>query len=62
MDMNDPIAKLLILVDELGWTVAIPDSGDETIPGLIIGTPNYVDKVTDALENKYDGKPFWMDE
>lgn len=63
MDKNDPIAKLLMLVDELGWTIAVPNSGDdEEIPGLIIGQPTYVDKITDTLEDKYDGSHFWLED
>lgn len=47
--------ELIEIVGELGWVVAIPNGEDnEEVPGLIVGTEEYVDKVSDALE-KQDG-------
>lgn len=42
--------ELIQIVGELGWSVAIPDGDDnEEVPGLIIGSSDYVDKVTEAV-------------
>ena len=48
------IEELLALLHEAGWIMAIPET-DETITGLIIGTPEYVGTVTALLpENIFD--------
>lgn len=42
--------RLLNLIAEIGWSIAIPDvSDDEEVPGLIIGTEEYVGKVLACL-------------
>lgn len=48
--------ELIEIVGELGWSVCIPQGPeDEEVPGLIIGTDEYVEKVTRALEEQ-DGR------
>lgn len=43
--------ELIEIVEELGWNVAIPHvEEDDEVPGLIIGNPEYVEAVTEALE------------
>lgn len=38
--------ELLEIVKELGWTVALPTVGDdEEVPGMVIGTEAYIDKM-----------------
>jgi hypothetical protein len=45
------IKDLLEICEELGWSVAIPDTEeDEEVPGLIIGNPEYIEKVLDAVD------------
>lgn len=46
--------ELIEIVGELGWQIAMPEGEeDEEVPGLVIGTEEYVTKITGAL----DGKP-----
>lgn len=43
--------ELIEIVGELGWQVSIPKGADnDEVPGLIIGTDEYINKVTDAIE------------
>ena len=45
------IKELMGICEELGWDVAIPDTEeDEEVPGLIIGYPEYIEKVLDAVD------------
>jgi hypothetical protein len=45
------IKDLLTICEELGWNVAIPQvEEDDEVPGLIIGTAEYVEMVTEALD------------
>ena len=55
MNFQDELFETLIAtVAQLGWTIAIPDTGDDNSPvsGLIIGTPEYVDSVVIHLPDK----------
>lgn len=44
---HDPMVRLLKAAKELGWEVAVPKmrNDDADVPGLIVGTSVYVDKV-----------------
>lgn len=45
--------ELIEIVGELGWQVAIPNGPeDDEVPGLIIGTEEYVNRVTEAMEDQ----------
>ncbi len=43
------------LADELGWLVAFPSESEE-VPGLIIGTEEFVMNVAKALDAEPDGE------
>jgi hypothetical protein len=44
--------ELIDIASELGWQIAIPETEeDDTVPGLIIGEPEYVEEVLEALDN-----------
>lgn len=46
----DLMEQLIKVIDQLGWSVAVPEGDDdEDVPGLIIGTQEYVSAVTDRL-------------
>lgn len=56
---EDIFERLIQVVTELGWDVAIPDSGDDDAPvkGLIIGQSDYIDTILKHLpEGLFDGK------
>lgn len=43
--------ELIEIVTEIGWNVALPNCDDEDeVPGMIIGTEAYVDRVTNAVD------------
>lgn len=47
------IKELIYIAEELGWNVCIPDvEEDEMVPGLILGEPEYIEEVMDALEDE----------
>lgn len=49
--------ELLEIVKELGWKVAFPiGDDDDAVPGMIIGTEEYVTDVTEAVDEfeRYD--------
>jgi len=58
------LKELIDIVGELGWQVAIPEDieEEEEVPGLIIGTSEYIDAVTIALEGGIDDMNFDFDE
>lgn len=44
------LGTLVATISQLGWSVALPDIDDEaTVPGMIIGTENYIDAVLKHL-------------
>lgn len=44
--------ELIEIVGQLGWNIAVPDFGeDEDVPGLVIGEPEYIDKILEILED-----------
>jgi hypothetical protein len=48
--------ELIEIVGELGWVVAIPEGDlDEEVPGLVVGTEEYVNHVIDAVDENYSG-------
>jgi hypothetical protein len=47
MDLMEQLVKI---IEQLGWSVAIPEADEEEdVPGLIIGTQEYVSAVTGRL-------------
>ena len=64
---GDPMLRLIEAVGDLGWRIAIPDkewsivasvfTGDsDGVPGLVIGTPAYVDEVLRHFKSPKRGK------
>ena len=48
---DEPFIQLLQLIEELGWDLALPDiDDDDDVPGLIIGTPEYIEWVLAGSE------------
>ncbi len=49
---RETLFKALIgIVEQLGWSVALPAVKDDAeIPGLIIGTPKYLDEMLEIVE------------
>ena len=46
---DEQIERLMALLEELGWQLAIPEQYDDT-PGFIIGCDEYVDSIVDKLD------------
>ena len=45
------LVETLVNFKEMGWNIAMPSVGqNDEIPGLIVGTPQYVDQVCEALD------------
>lgn len=45
--------EIIEIVGELGWQIAIPKGNDnDEVPGLIIGTEEYVKEVTEAVDGR----------
>ncbi len=54
--------QLFATVRDLGWSIAVPaDDSDNEVPGLIIGSAEYVAFVSAALD-AYDDRPPWKPE
>lgn len=48
--------ELIQCLSDLGWCIAIPDIEDhEEFPGMIVGSPEYVDRI---LSHIPDGKKY----
>ena len=54
MSEDDKVTQLLNLVGEFGWSIAVPNSGDENCPGLIIGQENYINDILQYLPDDMD--------
>lgn len=53
LSADDPMVRLIRAIHDLDWTVAVPvlKTEDDSVPGLIIGTEEYVDAVVQHLPN-----------
>ena len=48
--------ELIEIVTELGWSMAIPKGDDnEEVPGLIVGSDEYLEEVLDKLDRNTYG-------
>lgn len=50
-DSTELFRKLLIILKALRWNVIVPNTENENdyVKGLIVGTPDYVNKMSDLL-------------
>lgn len=58
MSEEELFDQLLEIVFKLGWDIAVPKvDDDDDVPGLIIGTPEYLDDVLSGkfLDDDYSG-------
>lgn len=47
---NELMDTLVATIAQLGWTVALPElNDDDPVPGMIIGTNEYVGSIIDNL-------------
>ena len=47
MDEKEFVKKLLELLEEVGWSIALPDNDE--VQGAIIGTEEYIDTILESL-------------
>jgi hypothetical protein len=48
-----PIDFLIAAIESIGWDVAIPEgNNDDSIPGLVTGNSEYIEKILNALEKE----------
>ena len=48
MSNEEAFEQLVVLINQLGWSMALPMSDDDPeaiVPGLVIGTEDYIHKV-----------------
>ena len=45
----DLMEQLIKNIHDIGWSLAIPNCNEEDVPGLIIGTEDYVSAVIEHL-------------
>lgn len=53
-EFNTDFEQLIKIVQKFGWSVAIPDIHEEDVlPGLIIGTDEYIETITDMIPDSH---------
>lgn len=58
-DRDALFRQLFAVVRDLGWSIGVPDDdSDNEVPGLIVGSAEYVAFVTAALD-AYGERPPW---
>lgn len=57
-DFQELFKELVEVLSDLGWTIAVPITEDESMPGMVIGDKEYVKLILSKLPNKWPYEVF----